>query len=62
MQNFVKTQKPCSLGWKSQKMPIFYMKTADVQSVETFPLTLVKLATTPFPPQTKFNFEQNGWK
>ena len=34
-------------------------ETAEVQSVS---LILVKLATPPFPPQTKFNFEQNRWK
>ena len=36
-------------------------ETAAVQS-GTFSLILLKLATSPFPPQTKFNFEQNGWK
>ena len=33
-----------------------------VKSVGTFPVILVKLATPPLPPQTKLNFEQNGWK
>ena len=28
----------------------------------TFPVILLKLAAPPLPPQTKLNFEQNGWK
>ena len=31
------------------------------KSVGTFPVILVKLATSPLPPQTILNFEQNGW-
>ena len=34
----------------------------EVKSVGTFPVKLVKLVTPPLPPQTKLNFEQNGWK
>ena len=46
MQNFLKKQTPCSLGWKSQSQ-----NTVEVQSVGTFPLILVKLANPTFPPQ-----------
>ena len=31
------------------------------KSVGTFPVILVKLATSPLPPQTMLKFEQNGW-
>ena len=34
----------------------------EVKSVGTFPDKLVKLVTPPLSPQTKLNFEQNGWK
>ena len=34
----------------------------EVESVGTFPDKLVKLVTPPLSPQTKLNFEQNGWK
>ena len=38
--------------------------TIKVKSVRTFPEILVKLVTSPppLPPQTKLNYEQNGWK
>ena len=32
----------------------------EVKSVATFSVVLVKLATSPLPPQTKLNFEQMG--
>ena len=34
--------------------------TMEVNSVGTFQVTLLKLATPPLPPQTKLNFVQNG--
>ena len=36
--------------------------TMEVKSVGTFPVILLKLETPPLPPQTKLNFEQNGWE
>ena len=36
-------------------------RTMEVKSVGTFPVILLKLATSPLPPQTKLNLEQNGW-
>ena len=36
--------------------------TMEVKSVGTFPVILLKLASPPLPPQSKFSFEQNGWK
>ena len=38
------------------------MTTMKVKSVGTFPVILLKLVTSPLPPQTKLNLEQNGWK
>lgn len=34
--------------------------TTEVKSVGTFPMILVKLATSPLPTQTILNFEPNG--
>ena len=36
--------------------------TMEVKSVGAFPVVLLKLAASSLPPQTKLNFEQNGWK
>ena len=36
--------------------------TMEVKSVETLPVILLKLVSPPLSPQTKLNFEQNGWK
>ena len=38
------------------------MTTMKVKSVGTFPVILLKLETSSYPPQTKLNLEQNGWK
>ena len=34
----------------------------EVKNVGTFLVMLVKMVTPPLPPQTKLNYEQNGWK
>ena len=36
--------------------------TMEVKSVGAFLVVLLKLAASSLPPQTKLNFEQNGWK
>ena len=36
------------------------MTTMQVKNVGTLPVILLKLASPPFPPQTKLNLEQNG--
>ena len=49
-------------GYPVCRILMIWNSIMKVKSVGTFPVILEKLATPPLPPQTKLNFEQNGWK